>query len=168
MSDVRCPMSDVARALTWVAAQRRFFRSLMRSTTQSRFIARAPTGRPKIAQGNALGWSPFVVKALKGRPNRPRFGRPFRAPSSIGPCFPGRCPGLSSAAPLGLVNDQPRSDGVCRRKKETALSHRGCSRAHRAHRQRSLSHHFTVASFHCRIIPPLRATASPSAIQEPQ
>jgi hypothetical protein len=61
-------------------------------------------------QGNALGWPPFVVKALKGRPNRPWFDRPFRAPLTIGPRFPGRCPGLSLAAPLGLVTDQRRSD----------------------------------------------------------
>jgi hypothetical protein len=80
-------------------------------------------------QGNALGWLPFVVKALKGRPNRPWLGRPFRAPSSIGLRFPGRCPGLSLAAPLGLVTDLRRSDLKCRwtvsEEKETALVRTG-------------------------------------------
>ena len=57
-------------------------------------------------QGNALGWLPFIVKALKGRPNRPWLGRRFRAPSSIGPRFPGRCPGLLFGRPVG-ARDRP-------------------------------------------------------------
>jgi hypothetical protein len=126
---------------------RRFFTSLMRSTTQSGVIARAPTVRPKIAQGNALGWLPFVVKALKGRPNQPWFGRPCRAPSPIGPRFPGRCPGLSLAAPLGLVSDQRRSDLKCQMTKETALCGGGAGKQRHTRRLPAivLSYHQIVA-----------------------
>jgi hypothetical protein len=81
---------------------------------------RAPKGRNSPAQGNALGpgqrpgnkaTKPFA--ALKGRnafragvsAGRPGIGlRPFRAQTVSGPDDPGRCPGLTNCAPLGLTN----------------------------------------------------------------
>jgi hypothetical protein len=73
-------------------------------------LAPAPTGRPTKAQGIALGTeSIYLHRALKGRTSsreRPwshSLKRPFRAHSRIG-AAPGRCPGLSSHAPLGLAS----------------------------------------------------------------
>jgi hypothetical protein len=70
-------------------------------------LVQAPKGRNKIAQGNALGFLAPISPALKGRNKQTPMG--CCALSGLGFCWwhfsPGRCPGLSCCAPLGLEND---------------------------------------------------------------
>ena len=63
-------------------------------------FSEAPTGRPKVAQGNALGLPTRNTRGLKARPNREAL-RPDLQPS-IRACgrVPGRCMGYRMA--LGI------------------------------------------------------------------
>jgi hypothetical protein len=65
----------------------------------------APKGRDKIAQGNARGEeSNEMALAQQGAltVNRERIISPFQGFGCLGLVVPGRCPGLSYLAPLGL------------------------------------------------------------------
>ena len=60
-------------------------------------------GRTNTAQGNALGVdSADATQALKGRDKR--LFHPFRVCGGLGHRDPGRCPGLSYDAPLGVFD----------------------------------------------------------------
>jgi len=61
------------------------------SARASRFLPSAPTGRTKLAQGNALGLICEGEKALKGRPNAANFRAPFQRPLQKSDFSVGRC-----------------------------------------------------------------------------
>ncbi len=67
-------------------------------------MQQAPKGRKKLAQGKALGKEIIGGKALKGRSKRGVAPSGLRLWRNI---FPGRCPGLTSFAPLGLRQIDP-------------------------------------------------------------
>ena len=79
--------------------------------------AEAPKVRSMLAQGNALGTDQSQTEALKGRPkipgntlgNEPQIEPPLQGSDWVIGANPGRCPGLTLAAPLWLPSGQSAS-----------------------------------------------------------